>query len=212
MVEMIRTERLVLRPLRTSDAGPITLHSSDRRVARMTTSIPHPYPPGAAAAYIEGTLTGRRAEEAWAIDATQSDGEELIGVISYKPAHGSGAGELGYWVGPPYWNAGYATEAVIALAAHLFGARGLDRLDAVAFADNAASAAVLLKAGFREIGRSSGFSVARGEMAENRIFRLERADWARSLEAGSLEPGSLEPGSLENDRTAGQTARNDRDM
>jgi len=184
MVETIKTERLVLRPLRASDAGPITLHSSDQRVARMTTSIPHPYPPGAAAAYIEGTLTGRRTEEAWAIDATGSDGEELIGVISYKPAQDSGPGELGYWVGPPYWNAGYATEAVTALVAQLFGTRGLERLNAIAFYDNAASAAVLLKVGFREIGQSSGFSVARGEMVDNRVFRLERLQWL-----GSLEPG-----------------------
>ncbi len=60
MVETIRTERLVLRPLRASDAGPITLHASDERVARMTAAIPHPYPPGAADAFIEGTLSGRR--------------------------------------------------------------------------------------------------------------------------------------------------------
>ena len=33
MVETIRTERLVLRPLRASDAGPITLHASAARVA-----------------------------------------------------------------------------------------------------------------------------------------------------------------------------------
>lgn len=178
MVETISTERLVLRPLRASDAGPITLHSSDRRVARMTTSIPHPYPPGAAQAYIEGTLTGRSTEEAWAIDATGSDGEELIGVVSYKPV----LGELGYWVGPPYWNAGYATEAVSALLAHLLGVRGLERLNAIAFADNAASAAVLQKAGFREVGQSSGYSVARGESVANRVFLLERSDWARSLE------------------------------
>ena len=180
MVETIRTERLVLRPLRASDAGPISLHASDQRVARMTASIPHPYPPGAADAYIEGTLTGRRAEEVWAIDATPLGGEELIGVIGYTPA----TGRIGYWVGPPYWNAGYASEAVAALVAHLMSARGLERLDATVFADNAASAAVLLKAGFREIGQSSGFSVARGEAAANRLFRL-----GRTGSAGSLEPG-----------------------
>ena len=184
MAETIRTERLLLRPLRASDAGPISLHSSDARVARMTTSIPHPYPPGTADAFIEGTLSGRRSEEVWAIDATPSDGEELIGVVSYKPA----AGEVGYWVGPPYWNVGYATEAVAALVAHLFTTRGLELLDAVVFADNAASAAVLAKAGFREIGQSSNFSVARGEVAANRIFRLARSEWTRSLERG-LVPG-----------------------
>ena len=178
MVDTIETERLILRPLRPSDAGPITLHSSDERVARMTTSIPHPYPPGAAQAYIEGALSGRRAEDAWAIDATPVGGEELIGVIGYK----TGPGELGYWVGPPYWNAGYATEAVSAIVAHLFLDRELDRLDATVFADNEASAAVLLKVGFRETGRSSNYSVARGEAAANRVFQLQRTDWAGSLE------------------------------
>jgi RimJ/RimL family protein N-acetyltransferase len=181
MVETIKTERLVLRPLRPSDAGPIMLHCSDERVARMTTSIPHPYPPGAAEAYVEGTLNGRRTEDTWAIDATPLGGEELIGVISYKP----GPGELGYWVGPPYWNVGYATEAVQAMVAHLFKARGLERLDATVFADNTASAAVLMKAGFRETGQSSNFSVARGESVANRVFRIERAEWSGSLENNS---------------------------
>jgi RimJ/RimL family protein N-acetyltransferase len=188
MIETISTERLVLRPLRASDAGPISMHSSDQRVAWMTAAIPHPYPPGAAEAYIEGTLNGRRIEEAWAIDATPSDGEELIGVISYKP----GSAELGYWVGPPYWNAGYATEAVQAMVAHLFVARGLDHLNATVFSDNAASAAVLMKVGFREIGQSNNFSVARGESVANRVFRLDRVDWR----------STLEPGALENDRAA----------
>jgi RimJ/RimL family protein N-acetyltransferase len=182
MIETIKTERLTLRPLRASDAGPITLHASDRRVARMTAAIPHPYPPGAAEAFIEGTLTGRRAEETWAIDATPLGGEELIGVIGYMPEPGG----LGYWVGPPYWNVGYATEAVTAMVTHLFTARGIKRLDAAVFTDNPASASVLLNAGFRDIGGTTIFSVARGMVVQGRTFRLERAGWA-----GSLEPGPV---------------------
>ncbi len=176
MVETVKAERLVLRPLRLSDAGPIMLHCSDERGAQMTSLIPHPYPPGAAEAYIEGTLNGRRAGDAWAIDATPLGGEELIGVIGYKPA----MGELGYWVGPPSWNVGYATEAVRAIVAHLLTVRGLDRIDANVFSANTASAAVLTKSGFREIGQSSGYSVSRGKTVPNRIFRVERATWAQS--------------------------------
>ncbi len=178
MVDTVKTERLVLRPLRASDAGPITLYASDERVARMTISIPHPFPPGTAEAFIEGSHSGRRGEDVWAIDATASGGEELIGVIGYQP----GPGELGYWVGPPYWNAGYATEAVLALVAHLFEARALERIDAHVFADNAASATVLTKAGFHALGRADAFSIARGEVVTQRVFRLERAAWAGSLE------------------------------
>ena len=181
MVETIRTNRLVLRPLRTSDAGPITLHASDARLACMTASIPHPYPPGAATAYIEGSLDGRRGEQVWAIDATPAGGEELIGAIGYKPSHG----KLGYWVGPPYWNSGYATEALAALVGHLFTAREATRLAASVFTDNPASAAVLAKAGFREGETARLYSVARGAEVPSRVFRLERADWAarRAAEA-----------------------------
>jgi len=173
MVETIRTDRLMLRPLRPSDAGPVTLHVSDPRLARMTTLIPHPYPPGAAEAFIEGTLKGRRDEEVWAIDATPIDGEELVGLVSYRPR----GDELGYWVGPPYWNSGYASEAVAALVGHLFTAREIARLSAPVFADNAASAAVLGKLGFRQAGEVSLYSVARAAEVPSLLFRLERADW-----------------------------------
>ena len=176
MVETLRTGRLTLRPLRPSDAGPITLHASDARLARMTALIPHPYPPGAAEAFIEATLSGRREEEVWAIDATPVGGEELVGIAGFKPPKGEHDGELGYWVGPPYWNAGYATEAVVALVAHLLGPRGVPALRAPVFADNLPSAAVLAKAGFRETGSTRIFSVARGEEVPSRVFRLERAD------------------------------------
>ena len=171
MTETLKTERLSLRPLRASDAGPLTLFASDKRVARMTTAIPHPYPPGAAEAFIEATLKGRRGEEVWAIDATPCDGEEFVGVIGLR----TDPPGLGYWVGPPYWGAGFATEAVQTLSRHLFEARGLAALDAVVFTDNAASAAVLAKARFAEIGRTRVHSVARGETVVARVFRLERA-------------------------------------
>jgi len=174
MVATIRTARLELRPLRTSDAGPITMHASDRRVAWMTAAIPHPYPPGAAAAFIEGTLKGRRGEDVWAIDATPADGEELVGVIGYRP----GDHELGYWIGAPYWGSGYATEAVMAVIGHLFAERGIGHILAGVFADNDASAAVLAKAGFWETGAGRIHSVARGAVVASRQFRLDRADWA----------------------------------
>ena len=179
MVETIRTGRLTLRPLRPSDAGPITLHASDARLARMTALIPHPYPPGAAEAFIEATLAGRRGEEVWAIDATPTGGEELVGIAGFRAAKADDGGELGYWVGPPYWNAGYATEAVTALVAHLFGPRQVAAISAPVFSDNLPSAAVLTKAGFREAGATRIFSVARGEEVPSRVFRLERADWTR---------------------------------
>ena len=39
----LATERMTLRPLRRSDAGPMSLYAGDRRVAEMLENVPHPY-------------------------------------------------------------------------------------------------------------------------------------------------------------------------
>ncbi|MEM7500352.1 MAG: GNAT family N-acetyltransferase [Pseudomonadota bacterium] len=174
------TGRLLLRPLRASDAGPMELYAGDARVARMTTSIPHPYPPGAAAAYIERQGRPGAAERVWVIDGTPIGAAEMIGIVSIRRA----SSEIGYWVGPPFWNTGYASEAVEAVLATLF-AEDVPEVRATVFADNPASAHVLEKLGFVEIGLIETFSVARGEAAPTRVFRLAKAAFqAASDEAG----------------------------
>ncbi|HEU0222687.1 MAG TPA: GNAT family N-acetyltransferase [Paracoccaceae bacterium] len=172
LADPILTERMELRPLRTSDAGPISLFAGDVRVARMTTAIPHPYPPGAAEAFIEAALSGRRNERVWVLDGTRSGGSELIGLISARPREG-GEFEIGYWVGPPFWNTGYASEALAALIRPLF-AEGARRLTASVFQDNPVSAHVIERAGFARIGRGELHSVARGGMVPTWTYALDR--------------------------------------
>lgn len=164
----IATARLLLRPLRMSDAGMIGLYAADPRVARMTTSIPHPYPPGAAEGFVTATLSGRRGEEVLALDATPSGGAEFVGLLSVRIREG-GEAELGYWVGPPFWNTGYATEALAAIVPRLL-ARGVPRIVASVFADNPVSAHVLERVGFRETGGGEAHSVARNGMVALRRF------------------------------------------
>jgi RimJ/RimL family protein N-acetyltransferase len=179
-VPVIETGRLTLRPLRASDAGPMTLYASDPRVARMTTSIPHPYPPGAAEAYIAGQAR-RVGERVWAIDASRIGAGELVGLIVHR-AHDAAEGEIGYWVGPPFWNTGYASEALAAVVARVL-ADGTESLVARVFADNPASAHVLGKAGFVPDGEVHAHSVARGETVAARLWRLDRAG---AMKAGVL--------------------------
>lgn len=188
MTDPIRAERLDLRPIRLEDAGPMTLYCADERVARMTSSIPHPYPPGCAEAFIDAVLTGRHAEDVWVMDGSRAGWADVIGVVSLKRAKR----ELGYWVGPPFWNTGFASEAVQAVTAHLLGKRGLDRLHATVFADNPASAQVLLKAGYRETGTGEGYSLSRDAMVPVRLFECGRDDLAvlsTMPEHGQVRPG-----------------------
>jgi RimJ/RimL family protein N-acetyltransferase len=56
--------------------------------------------------------------------------------------------QIGYTIARPFWNRGYATEAVRALADYAFPAFGLHRITASADPRNPASCRVLEKAGF----------------------------------------------------------------
>jgi RimJ/RimL family protein N-acetyltransferase len=164
------TARLRLRRLAPADAGLIHLYASDARVARMTTSIPHPSPPGSAEAFV-ARVTGPAARETvWALDAGAEGENGLIGLVSVKPA-GAGVADLGFWVAPAFWNAGYAGEAVEAVSAEM-ARRGLAALTAQVFQDNLASARVLTRAGFAYEGEGEAHSVARGAMVPT--FRYRR--------------------------------------
>lgn len=155
---VIGTERFDLRPLRRSDAGLIELYTSDSRVARNTTSIPHPLPPGSTTAFIDRACTPERAEDVWAMDATKSGGAELMGLISLTRMDRDQS-EVAYWVAPAFWNTGLASEAVAALLRA--NPQGSRTFFACVFQDNPASARVLTHCGFDYLGDAEAFSVAR---------------------------------------------------
>ncbi len=158
---VIPAGRFALRPLRPSDAGLIQLYAADRRVAEMTTSIPHPYPPGAAQAFVARAVANGDDRAVWALDATAQGSSEVLGLISLVRL-GRDQAEVGYWVAPALWNAGYASEAVGAIvAANPLGSKALF---ATVFQDNPGSARVLTNAGFEYVGDAEAYSVARGAM------------------------------------------------
>ncbi|MBB5516471.1 RimJ/RimL family protein N-acetyltransferase [Rubricella aquisinus] len=175
---ILETARLALRPLRGSDAGLISLYLGDARVAKMTGSIPHPYPPGAAEGFVTSRATS--AEISWAMDATLTDGPEFIGVIGAVP-QGAGVEAVGYWVGPPFWNTGYATEALEAVLSQRFDA-GITTITARVFQDNPQSAKVLTHCGFEYLGDSEGFCVARNATLPQWDYALTRDAWTARKE------------------------------
>ncbi len=155
---VIETERFTLRPLRKSDAGLLELYSSDERIARSTSSIPHPLPPGTTEAFIARVMAEDRREDVWVLDGSAYGHAELLGVIGLTCIE-RGQAEIGYWIAPAFWNTGFASEAVNALLAA--NPKGCNSIFAEVFQDNPASARVLTNAGFEYIGDAESFSVAR---------------------------------------------------
>ena len=74
---VIETERFDLRPLRRSDMGLIEYYAGEKRVARMTTSIPHPLPPGTVETMIKRAQMPDRVEDIWALDGSAGGHAEV---------------------------------------------------------------------------------------------------------------------------------------
>src|ERR1035437_1450564 len=122
--------------------------AGDCRVAEPTLAIPHPYPKGAAAAWI-ATHHRTFAQGRGVVYAiTDSVTRELLGAISLLDMSAQHARcEMGYWVAHQHWSTGVCTEAARAIIEYAHRELGITRVVARCLARNVGSARVMEKAG-----------------------------------------------------------------
>jgi ribosomal-protein-alanine N-acetyltransferase len=146
------TPRLTLRPFVLADAPDVQRLAGAAEVADTALNIPHPYPAEVAVAWISGHLEQFATGTAviWAIVLRETTA--LCGAISMGIDQQHQHAELGYWLGNPYWNRGYMTEAGAAVLHYGFMVAGLHRIYARHFTRNPASGRVMQKLGMRYEG------------------------------------------------------------
>jgi RimJ/RimL family protein N-acetyltransferase len=149
----LETPRLIIRTFEPPDAGPWFAMVSEPEFRRFL-------PPGpartrdSAERVIEERLAMER-EIGYAMWAVRDKATgAFVGQCGIRPVD-EGAGpevDLAYHFRKASWNRGYATEAVLAVLAHALGPVGLDRVMAVAMAENIGSWRVMEKTGMRYQG------------------------------------------------------------
>ena len=180
----IETKRLWLRWPRASDAPAITSFASLAQTARMTASIPHPYPPGEAERFIMKARTGNASGTALVLAITQKGGaRQTIGLLSATLASGRDI-DFGYVLAPQICGKGFASEAVEALADTVFSLTRANRILANSRVDNIASRRVLEKTGFAFVDTGLDFLPARGGLHPCDRFQLDRKTWAANRRTG----------------------------
>ncbi len=143
---------LLLRRFCRNDAPALVPLVGDFAIADMTSRIPHPYGEEDAAAFLSMLEASPQRPVA---AVTLPDGT-LVGAVSLdlEPAHDRG--ELGYWIGRPFWGRGYATIAGAAMLDIGFNNLGLHRINAHHYTRNPASGRVLEKIGMVREGLLRG--------------------------------------------------------
>ena len=147
----LRTARLVLRPFVPADAPAVQRLAGEAEVAATTLNLPHPYPDGVAEAWIESHRPAweSRSRVTFAIVTLEGD---LRGAVSLQLSLEHARGELGYWIGRPFWGQGLATEAATAVLQFAFEQLQLNRVQASHMPRNPASGRVLAKLGMQHEG------------------------------------------------------------
>ena len=190
-IPRLYTPRLCLRPFVLSDAPRVQELAGDKRIAINTASIPHPYPDGAAEAWID-SLEPRAAEGKeflWAITlaGTRTPGREQAldetgHVIGCVGIHQNGTpehqrGYIGYWLGVRYWNKGFATEAARAVLRYAFGHKLYRRVVSSHFGDNPSSGRVLQKIGMTCEGTRREHICKWGEFRDEVCYGILATEW-----------------------------------
>ena len=173
----LETERLVLRPFQISDADTVEKLAGDNQIASTTLNVPHPYPKGGAKEWI-ATHEPKYLEGKGVVYAvTLKNSGELIGSIGLMSMVEHHQAELGYWVGVPYWNQGFCTEAGKAILEYGFETMGLNRIHACYLTRNPASGRVLGKIGMIHEGTRRQHVLKWGVYEDLELMGILRSDW-----------------------------------
>ncbi len=173
---VLLSERLVLRAPHEEDIDALAHLANNANIATMVSRMPHPYTANDAAAFVRRTKQGEIGKCVYAI--TKADNGAFMGCCGIEPTDDPATVEIGYWLGEPYWNRGYTTEAAHALIDMVFRTRAMvDQIDARCRVTNVASRRVIHKCGFQFQGSGLAASLALGSHVAVEWFRLDRKTW-----------------------------------
>lgn len=175
----LKTARLLLRKFQLSDAPDLQRLAGAKEVAAGTL-LPYPYPNGMAEQWIADQARAHEGGSAVSFAITLAGDATFIGSISLDIVKTHRHGRLSYWLGLPYWNHGYATEAVNAVLAFGFEQLDLNRIYAPHFQGNDASGRVLQKAGMTYEGRMREHYLRFGQFVNLELYGMLKKEFADS--------------------------------
>lgn len=173
---VIRTQRLILRPLKMQDDKDMFRYCSDPAVSRHVLWDTHPnirHTRSVLRAAIRQYRMGNPAT----FGIERQEDHRLIGTIGFiwvNTDHRSA--EVGYSLARDCWNAGYATEALRAVLSYGFDTLRLNRIEAQHETDNPASGRVMEKAGMRPEGTLRQRVFNKGHFSDVRLYARLRSD------------------------------------
>lgn len=144
----IECEKCILREWRPEDAASLAKYADNFEIWRyMRDGFPHPYTEADAQTFISMAIHSSGI----GYFAIEVDGE-AVGGMGFIPLRDVErvSGEVGYWLGEPFWGKGIVADAMKGMVEYIFTHTKLLHLFAKVYSTNPASMRVLEKAGFEK--------------------------------------------------------------
>jgi RimJ/RimL family protein N-acetyltransferase len=172
----LATARLVLRQPRQDDAARLARLLNNFRVAGNLARVPYPYLETDAIAWLATWRPDTPAQQTGF--TLELPGEGLVGHCGFHLAD-AGTPVVGYWLGEPFWNRGFMSEALAAVLRWYFETTAAASIASGVFHFNKASLAIQRKLGVVETGSSAMHCLARHEQVRHIDTELTRDRWTR---------------------------------
>lgn len=143
----LKGTKIILKDLQISDVEDIYSLAKNENVSRYTLNIPYPYKIEDAIWWVNNAKEKFKTKEQFTFGIFKSDTHEFIGGIGLIVNQNDHKAEIGYWVGEPFWNKGYTTEALKLILDFGFNELKINKLYAQHLVENIASEKVMQKAG-----------------------------------------------------------------
>ncbi len=141
----IISKRISLTKIQANDIPKIVDYANNAKIAEMTLNIPHPYSEDDAIFWVNLSNQGFKNGSQYTFAIRLNSTKEFIGGMGLIVEKKFDLASIGYWVAEPFWNNGYASEALGSLLKFGFKQVNLNKIYATHLIENPASGKVMIK-------------------------------------------------------------------
>lgn len=177
-MDMLETTRILLRPYEMDDLDDILKYFNDSEVRQfLCPGIPYPF--------------SREEEKTWLQNLPKQTDQKTFAITRKEDGSymgGCGINEMewthrwcvvGIFLGKPFWNQGYGTEALGALIEFMFTQMNLNKACLRVYGFNKRAMQSYLKLGFQVEGTLRQQIYRNGEYHDEYVMGLLRSEWNR---------------------------------
>lgn len=159
---ILKSTRITLSQPKVTDIPTIIKYAGHTEIEAGTLSMPHPYQEKDAIFWLNFANEGVQNKNRYIFGIRLNETDEFIGGMGLHIEGHFNRAELGYWIGVPFWNKGYATEAAKTILKFGFEDLKLNKIFAMHFKENPSSGKVLSKSGMVKEGEFKEY-IKKGE-------------------------------------------------